>query len=313
LAKRPAIPHPPDVRALPVTVAFWTPVRAGIALVLLAALLWSTSGVLIKSLRLESAAIAGVRAAIAGLTLAPFLRYLRPKALERGNALRLLVLLCAYTGTVLCFNFAIKWTTAANAIALVYTSPAWVFALTCLAERRMPGRLAIPIALVLAGVAVLLAEPVQGTSLRGNVLGLLAGACFGTFTFLITRLRQPAIALVSLCNLFAGTSLFLLFPAAFRWGEFSGSDWLVLGFLGVFQIAAGHVCFTAALQRIPATQASMLALGEPLLNPLWVFLFLGEVPSAHGFAGLAVILSGVFTDFWVRRSWEPAGPGARRR
>lgn len=71
------------MQALPVAAVFWTPGRTGIALVLLAALLWSSSGVLIKSLRLESAAIAGVRAAIAGLTLAPFLRYLRPKALDR--------------------------------------------------------------------------------------------------------------------------------------------------------------------------------------------------------------------------------------
>ncbi len=300
MAKRLQTPVAPDPRAHAAAPGFWTPVRAGIALVLLAGLLWSTSGVLIKSLRLESAAIAGVRAAIAGVVLAPFLRYLRPRDLDGGRALRWAVLLCAYTGTVLCFNIAIRWTTAANAIALVYTSPAWVFAFTCLEERRLRPRLAIPILLVLAGVAMLLAEPVRGTSLRGNLLGLLAGACFGTFTFLITRLHQPAIALVSLCNLFAGVALFLLFPAAFRLAEFSGTDWLVLGFLGVFQIAAGHVCFTAALQRIPPTQASILALGEPLLNPLWVFLFLGEVPSAHGFAGLAAILAGVFADFWAR-------------
>ncbi|HEX7927254.1 MAG TPA: DMT family transporter, partial [bacterium] len=104
-----------------------------------------------------------------------------------------------------------------------------------------------------------------------------------------------------LCNLFAAASLFLIFPGAFRFAEFARSDWAVLAFLGVFQIAAGHLCFTAALQRIPATQAAVLALGEPLLNPVWVYLFLGEAPSTYGFAGLAVILAGVLADFWARQ------------
>jgi drug/metabolite transporter (DMT)-like permease len=57
----------------------------------------------------------------------------------------------------------------------------------------------------------------------------------------------------------------------------------------------------SSLSRIPVTQASVLALAEPVLNPLWVFLFLGEVPSRFGIAGLTVILCGVLADVWLRR------------
>jgi DME family drug/metabolite transporter len=269
---------------------------AGILLVLAAALFWSTGGVALKSLTLPSLTIAGVRALIAGVVLSPFL----PRLAWRWDW-RLLPLLGGYTGTVLCFTAAIRLTTAANAIALVYTAPAWVYGLTCLAERRVPWRLFLPVALILAGLGIILAEPAHGASATGNLLGLLAGLAFGLFTFLVPRLQQPPIALVSLCNLFAGTFLFLLFPGALLPGAITARDWATLAFLGIVQIALGHLFFTAALKRIPATQASVLALAEPLLNPVWVFLLLGEVPSGHGFAGLAVILGGVCADLGLRR------------
>lgn len=275
---------------------------AGVLLVLAGALFWSTGGVALKSLTIPSLTIAGIRALIAGTVLSPFL----PRLAWRWDW-RLLPLLGGYTGTVLCFTASIRLTTAADAIALVYTAPAWVFGLTCLAERRVPWRLFLPVALILAGLAIILAEPAHGTSVPGNLLGLLAGLAFGLFTFFVPRLRQPPIALVSLCNLFAGTFLFLVFPGALALGTITARDWATLAFLGIVQIALGHLFFTAALKRIPATQASVLALAEPLLNPVWVFLLLGEVPSHHGLAGLAMILGGVCADLALRR-WARRSP-----
>jgi len=282
-----------------------SPTSAGILLVLAGAFFWSTGGVALKSLTLPSLTIAGLRALIAGLVLSPFLTRL----VWRWDW-RLLPLVGGYTGTVLCFTAAIRLTTAADAIALVYTAPAWVFALNCLAERRVPWRLFPPVALILAGLGTILAEPAQGGSGLGNLLALMAGLAFGVFTFYVARLGQLPIALVSLCNLSAGTILFACFPAAWVLARIAWSDWAVLAFLGVGQIALGHLFFTAALKRIPATQASMLALAEPLLNPVWVFLALGEVPSAYGLAGLAVILGGVCADVWLRRGLSRALPGS---
>ena len=291
-------------------------------MVLAGAFFWSTSGVVLKQMTLPSTMIAGIRAGIAGLALAPFLTRLRLPRPEapgyrplwdpRGWDWRLLPLLGGYTATVLCFTSAIRLTTAANAIALTYTAPAWVFVLTCAAERRVPWRLFPPMALILAGLGVILSEPAHGTSLAGNLLGLAAGLGFGLFAFFVGRMNQPPIGLVSLTNLFAGTALFLIFPGSFAFGAPSLSDWAILAYLGIFQIALGHLCFTSALKRIPATQASVLALAEPMLNPLWVFLFLGEVPSPYGLAGLAVILLGVCADLWLRRGLRVNLPGRSR-
>jgi len=268
----------------------------GVLLVLGGALFWSTSGVFLKLLTLPPLQIAAVRALIAGLALAPFL----PRMAWRWDW-RLPPLVLGYTATVLLFNLSIRATTAANAIALVYTAPIWVFGLTLLTQRRGLWREAVPVAVVAVGLAVLLAEPARGTSLQGNLMGMGAGLGFGVFTFLIARMPQPGISLVSLCNLAAAALLAALQPGVLNLAPLAAREWLILAFLGVFQIALGHVLFTAGLRRIPATQASILALAEPVLNPLWVFLFVGEVPSRYGLAGLAIILGGVLADFLARR------------
>jgi drug/metabolite transporter (DMT)-like permease len=274
----------------------------GVVYVLIGALLWSTGGVALKSMAIPSLTVAGSRALIAGLFLAPFLMRLR----WRWDW-RLVPLVGGYASTVLSFTVAIRMTSAADAIALVYTAPAWVFLMTCVAERRVPWRMTPPVILVLAGLCIILAQPATGSSVAGNLIAIGAGLGYGVFTFFVPRLRQPPIALVSLCNLCAAAILFGLFPSAIPWAGVPWPDWGLLLYAGIVQIALGHVFFMSALSRIPATQASIVALAEPLLNPVWVFLFLGEIPSAYGVAGLSVILCGVVVDLVLRRG-SPSAP-----
>lgn len=267
-----------------------------IALALLAPLLWSSSGLFVKILPIAPVPLAALRALIAGVTLAPFWR---PRGLTPSWPLA--VLLVSYTLSVLCYVSAVRLTTAANAIALVSTAPAWVAALTWIEGRRVRWMLAPPVALALAGVAVMLAEPAVGRSLEGNLLGLAGGLAFGLFTFFLPRVRQPIVSRVALCNWVAAAALFLANPGAVLAVRLGPLDWLALAYLGAIQIGLATVCFAAALARISAAQASVLALLEPLLSPLWVYLAIGEKPSAYGFAGGGFILGGIAVDLLLRR------------
>lgn len=244
--------------------------------------------------------LAGLRALIAGVTLAPFWR---PRKLKPAALLTpaLAVLLVAYTLSVLCYVISVRLTTAANAIALVSTAPAWVVALTWLAERRVRWQLAWPVGLVLVGVAVLLAEPGVGRSVEGNLLGLCGGLAFGLFTFFLPRVRLPAVERVALCNLVAAAALFAAAPEAFFAVRLGVVHWLAMAYLGAIQIGLATVCFAAALARISAARASVLALLEPLLSPLWVYLAIGEAPSRYGFAGGVFILGGIVVNLRGRR------------
>lgn len=281
----------------------------GMLLVLAAAVLWSCSGLFIKVLTLPVFALTGLRALLAALTLLPFMRW---RAVRLNAAVG--VLTFAFMATTLLFVTATRWTTAANAIALMSTSPGWVFLMSCLAARRVLVPLLWPLALVGAGIAAMLAEPAQGTSLQGNLLGVLGGVTFAAMQLSFKRIRQPAMGALVLANLGTALGCALMAPGAFQLGAITASEWVSLVFLGSMQIGLAFVLYSAGVARITVAQASVLALLEPLLSPLWVYLAIGEVPSAYGFAGFALILAGIVLDVTLRLwlpSLQPAAVRAR--
>ena len=79
-------------------------------------------------------------------------------------------------------------------------------------------------------------------------------------------------------------------PFALPLGSHDASDWALVGYLGVFQIALAYVLVTKALETLPALEASLILLIEPALNPVWAWVFQGERPGAWALAGGGVIL-----------------------
>ena len=283
--------------------------RSGIALVLVAATLWSSSGLFVKLLTVSPLALTGLRSALATLSLLPFVR---PRALRLDGTI--VVLMLAFGLTQVFFVTATRWTTAANAIALQSTAPAWVFLLSCLVSRRVQVPLLLPLALIGAGIAAMLAEPAHGTSLQGNLLGLACGFTFAVTQLAFKRVNQPMVGAVTLANLASALVIPLLAPGAYRLGEIAAWEWVALLYLGAIQIGLANLCFMAGVRRITVSQASILVLLEPLLNPLWVYLVLGELPSSYGFAGYVLILAGIGADFWLRLTLPSLQhpPGAAR-
>ena len=271
--------------------------RQGVALAVGAAVLWSTSGFIINILNMPPLQVAGLRSLIAGLALTPFLR---PAHLRLDWRI-LLILIGSSAIMYGTFVFAVHHSTTANAIALQSTAPAWVFGLTCLLDRKIPWRFTFPVGLVLAGIVVILLEPAHGSNVMGNAVGAFSGLGFGVYSVLVSRLPLPAFGLVSLANLGAGLSLLSLAYFSEEALALDARQWWLLLFFGVAQIAAPAALFAAALRKLPAPQAQMLALLEPLLNPLWVFLLLGEIPTGHGLGGGGLILLGILADLSLRR------------
>ncbi len=270
----------------------------GTALVLIAAVLWSTNGVAIKYIDASPALIACFRALFAGLVMLPFLkpRELRP-------SLPLLGLLVSYSFMCLTFVTATKWTAAANAIALQYTAPLWIFAASLLARKiGISTSRVVPMAMVAGGIALFLLEPARGPGMAGNLLGVASGIGFALVTVLLRALRERHnLTLICAANFAA---FFALLPLAGGYDDaaaLGGADWLCLGYLGVFQMGGGYLFYTLGLKRVDSLRAATLALLEPVLNPLWVVLFIGEVPTIHGAAGAAAILIGIVTDVRLNR------------
>jgi drug/metabolite transporter (DMT)-like permease len=260
--------------------------RAAVLKLIAAAFLWSLGGLLIKWVDWNPMAISGMRSAIGGAFLLLVCRRLKfawsPYLL--GGAV-------AYACTVTLFVLANKLTTAANAILLQYTAPVHValFGAWFLGER--PGRRDwLTLAVVLGGMLLFFLEDLSLAHFWGNLAALGSGFAFAWIAIFLRRQREGgAIESIILGNLLAAA---VGFP--FMLGEApDASGWIGLALLGVLQIGLAYALFASAIRQVTALEALLIPAIEPVLNPLWVLLLLGEVPGPLAVIGGAVILAAV--------------------
>ena len=260
-----------------------------------AATLWSLGGLLIKWVDWHPLAIAGVRSAIAAVTMTVLLP--RPRftfsAVQWGAAI-------CYVGTVALFVCATKWTTAANAIFLQYTAPVYIalFGTWFLNEKptRTDGWL---IVLALAGIGLFFVDQITFTGLWGNIAASASGGSFAGLTVLLRKQKDKAPAdSIILGNVL--TALIFL-PFALRSPPGKGS-WLGLGLLGVFQLGLSYVLFAKGIRSVRALEASLISTIEPVLNPIWVALALGERPQFWAIVGgILVLTAAILRGFLTAR------------
>ncbi len=248
-----------------------------------AALCFSLGGVLIKWVDWNPMAIAGARSGIAAVLV-----YLVFPRMRITWSFHQLAGAGAYTANMLFFVIATKMTTAANAVVLQYSAPAWValFSAWFLREKiRRSDWLAI--ALVTGGIFLFFIDKVTFTSLWGNLWAVASGFSYA-WVFLFFRRQKDHDPYGSL---FLGNALTGLICLPFMFQGLPGPQGLIgLMLLGVVQIGVAYSLYSIAIRHVTALDASIILLLEPLLNPVWTFLALGEVPGPWAILGAAIIL-----------------------
>ncbi|MFO7636992.1 MAG: DMT family transporter [Clostridia bacterium] len=267
--------------------------KKGVAYAVIGALLWSSGGIFIKLTDAPAIFIACARSFFAFLFFLPALR-LREIRLTKD----LVLLILFYSYTLISFVLANKMTTAANAIILQYTAPVWLFLFYTFIKKQYDPKKLFPMLMIFTGLLVFLLEPASGTSALGNFIAMTSGFAFAFVAYFSSKVTviRPG-SLISLCNFF--TFLFALpfvaQPVAIIKG-LSPAGWLGIILLGTVQIGLGYVFYLMALRKLHPLDVSILCLIEPILNPVWVVLFLHEVPSVYALFASAVILSGIIIN-----------------
>jgi drug/metabolite transporter (DMT)-like permease len=205
-----------------------------------------------------------------------------------------------YAATLILFVQANKLTTAANTIFLQSTAPLYILLLNpwLLREPVLRRDLILMVALALGlGMFFIGVDRPVATApnpFQGNILAALSGV---SWALTLTGLRwmgrrQDRAAGSSAAAVVAGNVIAFLacLPWALPLASHQITDWLILIYLGVFQIGLAYVLLTAAVRHVPALEVSLLLLLEPVLNPLWAWLIHGEKPSVWSLAGGAIIL-----------------------
>ncbi len=277
-----------------------------ILLLVVSALLWSLGGVLIKSMAWDSFTVAGMRSGVAALVLVLWCRQIRwvPTVAFFGAAI-------CYAGTVVLFVTANKLTTAANAIVLQYTAPFYVGLCGWWYLRERPTMKDWFILFVaLGGVLLFFLDELTWEHRMGNFAALASGVCFGWMTLFLRKLKGVgSVQAVFYGNLLA---FFICLPA-FDFAASRGIDWGLVLFTGTVQLAIPYLLFSRAIVAVTALEAITIPLLEPILNPIWVFLVIGEMPGPMAIWGSVVVLGAVIlrARFRAGRSTTIRFPPAR--
>jgi drug/metabolite transporter, DME family len=256
-----------------------------------AAFLWSTGGLFIKWNTLTGLELSFCRSVFAMITVAIITRH-------EGFGLNPISAIASvlYAVLLVLFVLSTKATTAANAIFLQYTAPVYVLIFEPLIyKEKFRLRDFVTVLVCVGGMALFFVGQLRPQDIEGNVMALASGFCFA-FYFLL--LRHPRAREVNRASSVIYGNLLVVIALAW-WGmpallNLNGHDALSVTYLGVVQLGISYALFTTGMSRgVRSLDAGIICYTEPVLNPIWVFLVLGEKPSRWALLGGAIIVAAV--------------------
>ena len=271
---------------------------------LVCATLWSIAGIFIKLIPWNGFAVAGMRSLIAGATIAVYMLISRHRfVLSKKTFLAGVLSACVYT----CFVCANKLTTAANAIVLQFTSPVFIVIFTALIYKtRIRKADAAVVTLTLLGIALFFFDQLQPGYVLGNLVAIAAGMFMAGMFIAVGELegeQRFSGILIGQCLTFLVGLPFILVTKP----VFTTAATLSILTLGVFQLGISYILYVKSSRYCPPLACCLLGAVEPLLNPVWVFLFDGERPGLFALIGSVIVI--VSVTLWCIFGKEKAAAG----
>jgi drug/metabolite transporter (DMT)-like permease len=257
-----------------------------IILLLFMAFLWSLNGLFIKMVDWHPLALSATRSMVATAVLLLYYRRLHItwSFTQIGGAV-------TYSATMIFFVVATQMTTAANAILLQYTAPVFVALLSYWFLQEKVTRFDWgTTAVVMVGMVLFFFDELAPGYLWGNILALLSGVTFACFTLFMRKQKEgspvESVILGSILTVFIGLPFLFSGPPA---GAYSWPAMIVMGlFMGI-----AFILYCGVIRQVRAIEAILVLIAEPLLNPLWVFIILGERPGPWALLGGMLIVGSI--------------------
>ncbi len=263
--------------------------RKAIIYLVITALLWSTSGVFVKALSWGPVSILAGRGLFTSIVFLLYLRRL-PKQWSRW------MLLAAGMSVLTQFLFvtSTKLTTAANSIFLQYTAPIYVVLLGYWLLREKPSRTDwISMGLIFLGLILFFGDQLSPEGFYGNILAVISGV---TSAVMMVSFRAQKDAHPEDSILVASLVMAIFGIPSILKESWTVTNWSIVAYLGIFQIGLAFILFTKSIRHLPALEANLIGTLEPIFNPVWVYLFLGEAMGRSALLGGLVVLTGVIVS-----------------
>jgi len=262
---------------------------AGVLAIATAAFLWSIGGLFIKVIDWNPIAIAGMRSLIASIVIFIYLKHPRI-----NFSFPQIAAAVANSVTMLLFVSANKTTTAANAILLQYLAPIFTaFIGAILLKERIYKEHFVALPLVTGSMLIMFFDELNGGRLFGNVLALMSAVTF-SFSFVFMRMQKDGSPLESmLLAHWLTAAVCIIISSLLPLPHITLKSIASIAVLGVIQIGVSAILFSIAIKRVSAVQANLIAVIEPVFNPMWVFLVIGENPGINTLIGGVIIILAV--------------------
>jgi drug/metabolite transporter (DMT)-like permease len=286
--------------------------RRAIAYMVIAAICWSSGGYLVRQLSITGAwEIVFWRSLFMSLFVAGVLAVLHgrrmPRALHAGGW-PVLVSGLFLAGTFFFFIASLTRTTVANTNVLMSVSPFLAaLAARLVLKEPVPLRTWVAMAVAFGGIVTMFADSLDGGRLAGNLLALGVSCCFAAQVTLLRRFHAtvdmlPQVLVAGVASMVVAGALAPPFAATAR-------DLAVLAVMGAVQLGTGCLLATVASRRLGATELGLLALLEPILGPVWVWVLMSENPGPATLLGGTVVLGAVLANE-AFAAWRTRAPAA---
>jgi len=260
--------------------------RKAIVFLLITAVLWSTSGIFLKILNWQPIAVLAGRSLFSGLVFLVYLRRI-PRRFTRWQWVAAL----SSVLTQFLYITAVQMTTAANAIFLQYTAPIYILLLGYWFLREKPSRADwVAMLVIFAGLGLFFGDSLSPGGFTGNLLAIVSGVTMALMTVAMRAQKDGSPAESFLLANMLGLLLGGYFIFQQPW---TVANWAGIAYLGIFQIGLAFLLYSIAIKVIPALETTLIGTLEPILNPIWVFLFIGEMPGPLALVGGLIVLGGV--------------------
>lgn len=257
---------------------------------LVCAAMWSIAGIFIKLIPWNSFAITSLRSLVAGITVLVYIRIKKYRIIVNRTILTAGILMGLL---FVCFVGANKLTTAANAIVLQFTAPLFIVVFSAVLFRKKIRRTDLAAVIItLAGISMFFFDKLETGYLLGNFIAILAGALMAGMYMAMGESKGEERFSAILIGQITAFLVGLPFVIATK-PTLSAAPVLYVVILGVIQLGIPYILFAKASEFCPPLACSLLGAVEPLLNPVWVFIFDGEAPGVFALIGAVVVVVSV--------------------
>ena len=261
--------------------------KKAIIQMLICATLWSIAGIFIKLIPWNGFVVAGMRSLIAGITLFAAIRIMGYEYILNKKT----IITGIFSGlTYICFVCANKLTTAANAIVLQFTSPVFIVIYSALFFKKPVRKQDLTVVIfTLLGIALFFLDKLESGYILGNIVAIGAGLFMAGMFVAVGAIDEEE----RYSGILNGQILTFLVGLPFMIATkpvFTPVAVLSILILGVFQLGIAYVLYVKSSRYCPPLACCLLGAMEPLLNPVWVFLFDGERPGIFALFGSVIVI-----------------------